>query len=521
MSGDIPDDIYLRKIEMTNFDEDPMMHENYSRRQLADFRPDEAVLASDLPRYNNFSDERISLRTCGARSEVDPWLPDGTFLDHEFTQRDPRGVYNEPNFNQFRKETEARMAYINFGNDSDYSVVESAINPAKMRELIRSNQQEFADRFLNFDESFDARATAGTVPVARGSQVLLYEQSGVTLNIAEATARTRQDFTDRASNAIEGLLRWTTPDHRIKTSKYGDIRPMIDVNSVAWGASRAADLDHQRSAQFQDKIINRKLAHLITDIEGIQATRQVVAQGTDYGESRVRQNRNHRKLDPDDLYKLIAISMQSGSAAEVFDPESGRVDGATMRRGAPLISDQRVALSSAMVNVDMAESMRMVNKPGGRAHTPEELSEIRETVVASACSAALPTGEQEARGAPVLSRRLHREAFDTRHIEESRTVKSYAGVTPVAVNNLLSEINPLKSQSMTLGNRRRNTTAKNITTESTVNDVNMDEFAVNPDPRQKIKPEATRQIMSQTGIAFDKSDGIKKVKSLMDIVLKR
>lgn len=518
MSGDIPDDMYLRKIEVSRYEEDPMIHEKYSRRQLADFRPDEAVLASDIARKDNHSAEYLSMRISGARSEVDPWLPDGTFTDHEFLERDSRGVYNEPNFNQFREQSKQRMSFVNFGKDADYSVPESGINPVKMRTLIRDNQQEYADRFQNFDESFDARATAGTVPVAAGSRVPLYELSGTMLNISEATAANRQDFTDRASNKIEGLFRWTTPDHRIKISKYGDVRPMLDINSVSWNTNRDnVYLDHQRVAQFQDKVINRKLAMLITDIEGIQSTRQIVAQGTEYGESQANRQRGRRKLNPDDLYKLIQIGMQSGSAAEVFDPESGRVDGAGMRRVAPGTSDVREALSNVMVNVDMADSMRQVNKRIQPSQTDN--ADIRASVAESSANLALDI-QQDSRGRPVIVPREHvmRESMDNRHKEESREVKSYAGIKPMAINNNLAKTAPNKARSMEAKTKSRVDRAKHRTADDVEVDAEMSEFADDQDPREKFKP-GPRTQKSAFDMVFDTSSATNAGKSLVDIVL--
>jgi hypothetical protein len=518
MSGGIPDDIYLRKIEVSNFDEDPMMHENYARSQLADFRPDEAVLASDIHRSDNHSGEYLSMRTCGARSEIDPWLPEGSFYDHEFLERDSRGVYNDPNLNQFREQTKQRMAYVSFGKDADYSVPESAINPVQMRQLIRDNQYEYANRAQIFDESFDARATAATVPVAPRSRAGLTEASGLILNIAEATAANRQDFTDRTSNKITGLLRWTTPDHRIKVSKYGDIRPMLDINSVTWNTNRSnVYLDHQRVAQFQDKIINRQLAALISDIEGIQATRQVVAQGTEYGESRTSQRRGRRKLDPDDLQKLVMMGSASKSAAEVADLEGGQADGASMRRGAPGLSDSRAAMRQVMVNAALADSMQQVNK----AIQPSDRGDVRQAVAESAANLALFI-EQDAKGqpVPVVNHHVRRESMDTRHIEESRTVKSYSGLKPRIASNTLGMLEENRARSMEAKIRRRVERAKHRTASDVIVDADMSEFADDQDPREKFKP-GSRKQRSAFDMVFDKSSSTGAGKSLVDIVLGR
>jgi hypothetical protein len=79
--GLIPEKDYLDKIAVTSMYEDPDQIESYQRQLLKDRSPDPYLFESDAPRVNNQSAALLNLRYGGARNNVDPYLPDGTFLE--------------------------------------------------------------------------------------------------------------------------------------------------------------------------------------------------------------------------------------------------------------------------------------------------------------------------------------------------------------------------------------------------------------------------------------------------------
>jgi len=67
--GQIDDGMVARKYEETPLYEDPDQMEDMHRSTLMDFRPDQAVFESDLPRREYQSTSRIHLRESGSRGD--------------------------------------------------------------------------------------------------------------------------------------------------------------------------------------------------------------------------------------------------------------------------------------------------------------------------------------------------------------------------------------------------------------------------------------------------------------------
>lgn len=480
--GTIPDDAYLRKIERTNISEDPMQVENYMRGMLADFRPDAPFLASDEARDpsdrggGTHSTEILALRHSGGRSEEDPYLPDGTFLDHEFLERDPRGVQNLPDWNEARRQKMARAAFIKFSNDESYSVPESGINPVQMRSLIRNSQQQFKDRYTNFEESQDAWHNGGTMQTTRSSVLPNVTTDGTILDLTDSSVRNRQDAVARLSNNTTGTPRYTTPDHRVKIARYGNIRPMQSMNAQNWNNNRSsAYMDHQIPVEINGQMVNRMLAALIIDIEGQRANKQSVAQGAQYGDSTVNQTHQARRhLNPEDVMKIAMIGMNSRTQTK---SAHSHYDGMMMSRAHANISDgdNRFVQNQTMVNIDMAKSMTQVN----RRVTANDRKDMRESIAKSAAQKGVFYEAKNAR-ATRASRTtdIMREGLDTRHIEDSKTVKNYSLVTPMKhrTTHENTDNENFGAHSLSNNTRTKNYRAKNITTATHDYDIDMQEF---------------------------------------------
>jgi hypothetical protein len=484
-AGTIPYDEYLRKIQHTDLKEDPDQYEKYLRKQLVDFRPDDPFFESDQTRDPNDrgsgfgSRERLSLRYSGARSEEDPYLPDGTFLDHEFMERDPRGTQNLPDFaGNGRRQQMARAGLIKFYNDDDHSVPETGINPVQMVSLIRGAQQQFKDRWRNFEESMDSWHNGSAALRGDRSTVAMVTQDGTIVNLADATAEQRQDPVNLLSNRTPALLRSSAPDHRVKISKYGQIKPVMDMNSNEWNTNRYNSyLDHQIPIEVNGQLVNRGLAMLILDLEGQRATKQVVAHGTDYDDSHGNLLREmQQKINPEDLYKMIMIGMTSHSQDKTAHEEF--YDGAMMVRNSKFKGDVRKLLNAGEINHDIANSMMQSN----RAVNKKQRSDLREEIHTSAADHGLyQTNKNRPASVRHTRNTLVRESLDTRMIETQRETKTYGAIKPAENYNPHEKLDFEKyaQSSKTTQHRKMNARKmKNRSVNDTVDDVDMGEFAL-------------------------------------------
>ncbi len=504
--GLIPTDEYLRKIEENNIPEDPDAYEKYIRQQLVDFRPDAPFFESDQPRdpsdrgSGNGSKERLSLRYEGTRSGVSPDLPDGTFLDHEFMERDPRGTQNMPDFAAARKQREARGRFIKFSNDNDFSVPETGINPVKMVSLIRGAQKQFKDRFQNFEESMDSWHNGSGARRGKKSHVAMITSDGTIVDLAEANSVQRTDPINLLSNRVPGIPRWTEPDHRVKTSKYGQVRPILDIGANKWNENRANSyLDHAAPVELNGQMINRMLANLILDVEGQRMAKQVAAQGADYSESEVTQIRDSKKhVHPDDVMKLLMLGMVSKTQLESAHEQF--YSGSARNRGKQQTLDVRNMLGQVKINHEQAASMIQ----GTRLLGPKEAKDVRDAVLESGVR---ETHNVELKNRAASEKRvkntLVREGLDTRHIEEERGIKRYAGIKPATHRNPQDVLDweRFAKNSKTQSNvNRRKTAAKNKTVDDLENDVDMREFNL-PGRKKQQNPRSFggRSIQSDYG----------------------
>ncbi len=425
-SGSLPDDMLLDKYKVSNVEFDPDEYDKFARRTLADFRPDAPFLESDQPRdpsdrgSGTLSTMRISLRENGWRAEESPWLEEGQFLDHHALERDPRGVNNEPDFNEYKRQSIARAPYIKFYKDDDFSVPESGINPVRMVEMRRQSQGFLAKRMTNFDESKESWHNGGIKRGGLTSRVVFQTNSGAILDLAEATAKNRQDLVDRASNALPSVLRWSGPDHRIKIASYSDIRPMIDIKETNYSANREkAELDHARNKQINGDMKNKFMALLITDLEGMRQNKQLVTHGAVYGDSEVQQTRQaNQKLNPEDIYKLIQISAPLPENA-TFDDAKNR---SKMTNG-----DFRVALSSTKMNHEIVESINSAV----RKRVDLKTGDLREQIAQSAADYGLYNDSSNRKNGDLPAPTQNRHGLDTQFKEESKTIRNFAHIKPM------------------------------------------------------------------------------------------
>lgn len=478
--GTIPYDEYLRKIQQSAIDEEQSPYETFLRRELADYTPDAPFFEADQPRDpsdrggGTGSKQFLSLRYEGARSDADPFLPDGTFLDYEFAQKDPRGTANVPNFggngNSARRHNEARASYVKFYNDNDYSVPESALNASQIRDNIRNNQNQFKARFRNFDESSNNFVVGSAHFRNAPSGVAMVTTDGTIINLAEAGQPLRQDPVNMLSNRNPELMRHATPDHKVKISKYGMVKPMMQINYNNWHTNRYNSyLDHSIPVELNGQMVNRGLALMILDLEGQRSTKQAVIQGVDYKDSHSTMMReSKKKINPEDIYKLMMIGLSSNTQA------SQEFQGKHIVRHIKSDSNLRDMLNNTELNHDILNSMISCNREKGKLRTDD----LRESIQQTASDNGLYITNIQRENSIHKSKGLIRESRDTRHIEDHKEVKIYSNILPQQSNiHNLANYEPFKKNSHNNHiSYRNNERAKNQTISRVNHDVNMSEF---------------------------------------------
>jgi hypothetical protein len=440
--GTIPDDIYLRKIETTNEYLDPSEVNNYMRNQLSDFRPDAPTFASDLPRSANdlgggtHGRERLNLLHSGARSTEEPYLPEGSFIDHEFLERDPRGTENLPNFAEHKRQRVERGVFLKKHNDDDYTITETGINPNTMSRLIRGSQNEFKDRYQNFTESYGSMATVSTFPAQKTSTIPLVTHDGTIINVADAPAHVRSDAVNRISNNLPGVMRLNTPDHRVKVSKYGMVRPILEWGANDWRKNRQQGEIGHDVVDYGGQLINRGLANLIYDIESQRKAKQET-NGVNFTDGFINKNKTQQVIDPKKIQELMNITNISHF---MNNSNENNINSKMNMKNV----DVRNIMNKSDLSLDMANSIAQVNKV---QYKKTDNLTVRENVLDSMAKHQLDVLNKKQMGVKKVLNTLNSESIDNRYKEESKKTKNYGMVKAMKTdNNALIE--PFKNGSM-------------------------------------------------------------------------
>jgi hypothetical protein len=494
--GTMPEDMYLRKIEATNMVEDPFQVENYLRAEMRDFKPDKPFLASDQIRSSDdrgggFHSKRfLNLRHHGTPgAPEDPYLPDGTFLDHQFMERDPRGHATTPDMRKHYEQQMARAGLIKFYNDEDLSVPEQGISPEQMVSNIKSGMYMFKDRYKNFSESYGNWHNGGSGLTRRSclvSNAAKQTMDGTIMDLADATQKNRTDAVSKLSMDPRVAFRHSTPDHRVKISKYGAVRVQQSVQENDWSRNRSgAFLDHNTGEVIDGQRVNKQLANLIADIQGLRETKQEIAKGAEYSDSFQNQVRS-KKMSQDDVYKLLMIrGTQPRSANEEL---SGHV-----HRNAPVLrSDNRKAMNKASINHEILESMQNATR-----RKKEDRKDIREHVQNTIAIEGFTT-EVSNRSFKQKKEPGNRETRASNRFRESKSTKTYSGIKPSNDNSIHSKVDVMQSghESWLSKHKRRRLTNPTSNTTSN-NDYEQDQGRLDFGVYDKAFKEDAREHMGR------------------------
>jgi hypothetical protein len=304
--GDMPIDMYLKKMEQTCMFEDDDQIMNYQRQTLKDLKPDKPFFESDQTRRDNHSGERLNLRYHGKTSELDPYLPEGSFIDYQFLEKDPRSISNDPNMQLLRQQQMARSKFYNFYPDHDKSVVESGRSPYKVMKDVRAGFGFIKDRLKIFDESYDSRHAGGTQNHRLMSTgVCLQTVDERTPNMKDEICYNRSRAVDKLSNNTPIGWRLTT-DHRFKVSHFGRPRSQQGTSEQNWFKNRAnTRMDHDIATSWQENNALKTLTIKMIDLSNQKHDKHNTIDITQFKDG-LNVNNTRKKLHISDISSAIS-----------------------------------------------------------------------------------------------------------------------------------------------------------------------------------------------------------------------
>lgn len=387
-SGSMPIDYLLRKQQQTCIYESPYMVEDYQRGLLRDFKPDTPFFASDqprggvdkngTPRGGYQSTATINLRS-GARTLTDSYLPEGTFLDYQFTEKDPRGVALDPDYRKGVDQQYSRKDLYNYRDDSDNSVPEQGVNPWVMQSNIRNSQVSTKEYLRIFSTEFD-NFTNGIIgpgfnpPVSVAENV---QDDQVIKDPAHAPNRTRMDVTNNLSNDTSIGWRRTT-DHRFKVEKYGRNtakKPITEADT--WKNRGNAHIDHDTLVSWEDTNMRKAMALLMMDLTKQKEMYQFTGlNGIIFGNSEKTENKK-RKLTPADMAGVVNRPTKESQPSTPHTQIKGEMKPVSGER--LMIHDVK-NIEKSYINPTIVEKMSNVN----RQTKKEQKDDLRTSIKKSA-----------------------------------------------------------------------------------------------------------------------------------------
>jgi hypothetical protein len=380
--GSVPIDMLLKKQQQTCMYENENLVEDNLRSLLKDRTCDLPFLESDQPRggvdeFGNSrggfeSEARINLRS-GARTLTDPDLPDGTFLDHQFLEKDPRGVALGPDMRKHVEQQYERGHFYNYADDSDNSILSSGWNPYAAQMQLRNAQNVTASYAKNFSTSQDSWANGGMAPGYSVSNKQLIKQDQTIKDPVQAENMNRIDVTNNLSNDTSIGWRRTT-DHRFNVAKYGQKNPLKSFTTEDWYKNRSnVNIDHDQYVSWQDSNVSKSTALLMIDLAKQKKLTQFTGlNGIEFGSGVTGKTKN-RKLTPADMAGMAARPAKESRSTDAHT----ELDGEQNTNSGEKLKIQNVQnIGKTIINPTIVEKMSNINK----RTTKENMMDLRNSV---------------------------------------------------------------------------------------------------------------------------------------------
>jgi hypothetical protein len=378
----MPEDMYLRKIEQTCMYESPTMVEDFHRSTLKDLRPSKPFFESDQPLgdgtgVNPNSQRFLDFRDTGRLSRVEPHLPDGTFLDWQFLEKDPRGVAQGPNMRKHAEQQFARAGNIKFYSDHDDSIPESGWNPYQAQMQIRNAQDQVKDRLKIFDTAFDNFHNGGIGSRSGASVMNQYDCDREIKDIAKDRSNRAHKTTNLSNDTSIGWRR--TTDHRFKVAKYGKTNKANLMASENWYKNRAnVHLDHDILVSWQETNVPKATALLMIDLARQKKNAYRTGIHTKFAHSEDAQKGRKFKLTPADMAGMAnreTFETRTSDAHTELDGESAP----TTR----VMKHDENNIKKTIINPVIFETMGRINQKSNKHDINDLRNAIKQTAKTS------------------------------------------------------------------------------------------------------------------------------------------
>jgi hypothetical protein len=474
-SGLMPEDMYLRKYETSCVYESPSLINDYNRNELKKEGSQQPFFESDQKRTNYDTKGRLALRDNGKRSNTEPWLPDGTFLDHQFATKDPRSIMYGPDMRKHVDQQYARRDYYNYRNDNDYSIPEIGIHPEAYRQKIRETQQQAKDRMNIFETSQVAWNTGINSSLITKRKSLLNTVTDTEMSsVVDATLENRTGATNALSN--DTTIGWnSTVDHRFQIAHYGQQRGSNVFADQDYYKNRGSTKYDQETdyVMIEESPIPRPTAEMIVDLSAKRLQEVEGASHVKFGKGTDCKVMK-RRLTQDDMIKCQSKFVKmSGklSAHTKLDGMQGNVPGVQFG------SDDNLQRQS-ILKPTIVEKMTISNKKRSEI----ERDDLRQSIKHSAKDGGIYLSEKNVK-------RMASETLDptggrnnvkyTFKRGEEKKVHVYGAGRGTKNGTDMSRVRTenFGSESYNTEQRRRNlNNAKNMQTTDTVESTEVNEF---------------------------------------------
>jgi hypothetical protein len=381
----MPESAYLKKQEMTCLYESPDQLYEYNRATLRDERPDPVMFESDQKRDITYARDRLSLQYTGGRSNgVEPYLPEGSFVDYTFLEKDPRGTALGPNMMEYRKQENARGKFIKFYPDGDASVPSEGISPGNMQKNIKGQFYNVKDRLKIFEDSMDSWHNGGTQQVVKtdSAQCMIISDAKNPDMRDEMCYNRGNKTVDLSNNTSIGWRR--TTDHIFKVAQYGQIRRSANPNETNILKNRGnAKIGHDILVAWQDQIVPKSVTLKMIDLAKQRVNDLENGKILTFGSSEINTT-NKRKIKPTDLSLFANVntdeSQTMSAHANLRGDRNQHITGSMMKPQLDSNKMKKVIIDPFIIDFMGSINYRM---------SPREIKDLRNAIAQSSVTSGL------------------------------------------------------------------------------------------------------------------------------------
>lgn len=421
----MPVDLYLKKRQYTCMPEDSDAFNQYSRNVLKDMRCDAPLWEDEYARKDTHSEEKLNIFHHGKRSEKVPDLPDGTFLDWEFTQHETRGPDNQQNWRQLKDAKAFRNRYYKYRSDEDHTQGQKNIDSRQADEAKRDAFEYISGRLNIFSTSKEGANPHSSVRFDPRHYSELVDGNRVALPVEGMTLMNRCHI----AKELEEIrpIGWnSTTDHEYKIAYYGSQKAHKRLQNIDTLKNRSNTyLQHELVEALPDASVPR---HILMDM--ISITKQKIngirsLTGVEYGVEKITTESKRKRIQED------WAKSRGQSQSSAVDPAHAKIGEKMHHQNSKKFEATKWDANQhrkSVFNPQLAESIATKT----RHLKVQDYEDLRNQVLESSTSDAIflhadtkPAGKPL--GSPTHARHIQEEAQSS--TESEVTIKHY-GILP-------------------------------------------------------------------------------------------